>query len=158
MIHAPEDVMCYAVQGTKPLWKNTNVTVRDIRAVSKHSPCLICVLAKKRKEGMAQWKPRKKYKKLRIGKELSDTKDWKSSTTKEMNQQDESDAKRYKPGELLSCDKVGPVNPKSFKEYVQSFIWRDTSTKRMFSHSDKEASEDVSVLKETRNQDQGHPI
>ena len=92
---------------------------------------------------MAQWNPRKKYKKLRIGKELSDTKDWKSSTTKEMNQQDESDAKRYKPGELLSCDNVGPVNPKSFEGYVQSFIWRDTSTKRMFSHSDKDASEDV---------------
>ena len=51
-----------------------------------------------------------------------------------MNQQDESDAKRYKPGELLSCDNVGPVNPKSFEGYVQSFIWRDTSTKRMFSH------------------------
>ncbi len=77
---------------------------------------------------MAQWQPRKKYKKLRIGKELSDTKDWKSSTTEEMNQQDESDAKRYKPGELLSCDNVGPVNPKSFEGYVQSFIWRDTST------------------------------
>ena len=69
--------------------------------------------------------------------------DWKSSTTKEMNQQDESDAKRYKPGELLSCDNVGPVTPKSFEGYIQSFIWRDTSTKRMFSHSDKEASEDV---------------
>jgi hypothetical protein len=55
--------MCYAVQGTKSLWKITNVTVRDI----KHSPCLICVLAKKRKEGMAQWK-------LRIGKEQSDKK------------------------------------------------------------------------------------
>ena len=53
----------------------------------------------------------KVYKKLRIGKEQSDTKDWKSSTTKEMNQQDESDAKRYKPGELLSCNNVGPVNP-----------------------------------------------
>ena len=76
MIHAPEEVMCYAVQGTNPLWKNTNVTVRNIRTVFKHSPCLICALAKKRKEGMAQWKPRKKYKKLlRIGKEQSDTKD-----------------------------------------------------------------------------------
>ena len=81
-----------------------------------------------------------KYKKLRIGKELSDTKDWKSSTTKEINQQDESDAKRYKPGKLLSCDNVGPVNPNSFEGYVQSFIWRDTSTNR---NSDKEASEDV---------------
>ena len=44
------------------------------------SPCLICVLAKKRKEGMAQWKPRKKYKRLRKGKEQSDTKDRKPST------------------------------------------------------------------------------
>ena len=34
MIHAPEDVMCYAIQGTKPLWKNANVTVRDFRARS----------------------------------------------------------------------------------------------------------------------------
>ncbi len=85
----------------------------------------------------------KVYKKLRIGKEQSDTKDRKSSTTKEMSKQEESDAKQYKPGELLSCDNVGSVNPKSFEGYVQSFIWRDTSTKRMFSHSDKEASEDV---------------
>ena len=54
-----------------------------------------------------------------------------------MSQQDESDAKRYQPGELLSYDNIGPEG------YVQSFIWRDTSTKRMFSHSDKEASEDV---------------
>ena len=156
--------MCYAVQGTKPLCKNTNVTVHDIRAVFKHSPCLICVLAKKCKEDMAQQKLRKKYnKKLRIGKELSDTKDWKSSTTKEMNQQDESDAKRYNPGELLSCDNVGPVNPKSFEGYVQSFIWRDTSTKRIFSHSIRgcvpgRTRDHPSVLQEKRNQDQGYPI
>ena len=136
--------MCYAVQGTKPLWKNTNVTVKDIRSVFKRSPCLLCVLAKKRKEGMAQWKPRRKFRRLRkLGKEQSDSPDRKLSTKEEMDQQDESDAKRYKPGELLSCDNVGPVNPKSFEGYVQSFIWRDTSTKRMFSHSDKETSEDV---------------
>jgi len=51
MIHAPENVMCYAVQDTKPLWKNTNVTVENIRLVSKHSPCLTYVLAKKRNDG-----------------------------------------------------------------------------------------------------------
>ena len=56
MIHAPEDVMCYAVQGDRPLWKNTNVTAKEIRQVFRLSLCLItCVLAnKKRKEGMAQ--------------------------------------------------------------------------------------------------------
>ena len=143
MIHAPEDIMCYAVQGERPLWKNTYVTPQDIRKVFRISPCLTCVLAKKRKEGMAQWKPRKKYKRLRIGKEQSDTKDRKPSTKEEMDTQDEEDAKMYKPGELLSCDNVGPVNPKSFEGYTQTFIWRDTATKRMFSHSDSEATEDV---------------
>ena len=144
MIHAPEDIMCYAVQGERPLWKNTNVTPKDIRQVFRLSPCLTCVLAKKRKEGMAQWKPRRKFKRLRkLGKEQSDSPDRKPSTKLEMDTQDEEDAKRYKPGELLSCDNVGPVTPKSFEGYTQAFIWRDTCTKRMFSHSDSEASEDV---------------
>jgi hypothetical protein len=59
MIHAPEDIMCYTVQGDRPMWKNTDVTPKDIRQVFRLiSPCLICVLAKNRKEGMAQWKPR----------------------------------------------------------------------------------------------------
>ena len=66
MIHAPEDIMSYAVQGERPLWKNTNVTPTDIR---RASPCLTYVLAKKRKEGMAQWKTRKKYKRLRTAKD-----------------------------------------------------------------------------------------
>jgi len=135
--------MCYAVQGTKPLWKNTDVTPKDIRQVFRLSPCLICVLAKKRKEGMAQWKPRKKYKRLRIDKDGAANNDRKPSTKEEMSRQDEEDSKRYTPGELLSCDNVGPVNPKSFEGYTQVFIWRDTSSKRMFSHSDSEASEDV---------------
>ena len=143
MIHAPEDIMCYAVQGDRPLWKNTDVTPKDIRHVFRLSPCLTCVLAKKRKEGMAQWKSRKKFKKLRIGKEQSDTKGRKPSTTEEMDKQDTEDSKRYKPGELLSCDNVGPINPKSFEGYTQTFIWRDTCTKRMFSHSDSEATDEV---------------
>ena len=127
--------MCYAVQGDRPLWKNTQTTSKEIRQVFRISPCLTCVLAKKRKEGMAQWKPRKKFKRLRKGKELSDSPDRKPSTKLEMDTQDEEDSKRYKPGQLLSCDNVGPVNPKSFEGYTQTFIWRDTCTKRMFSHS-----------------------
>ena len=52
--------MIYAVKGTKLLCKNTNITVREIRSVFRHSPCLICILVKKRKEGMAQLKSRNK--------------------------------------------------------------------------------------------------
>jgi hypothetical protein len=107
--------------------------------VFRASPCLTCVLAKKRKEGMAQWKTRKKYKRLRTAK------DRKPSTKEEMDTQDAEDIKTYKPGELLSCDNVGPVNPKSFEGYTQAFIWRDTATKRIFSHSDSEATEEVYV-------------
>ena len=90
MIHAPEDIMCYAVQGERPLWKNTNVTPTGIRRVFRTSPCLTFVLAKKRKEGMTQWKTRKKYKRLRTAK------DRKPSTKEEMDTQDAEDIKTYK--------------------------------------------------------------
>ena len=65
---------------------------------------------------MAQWKPPRKFKRLHKGKEQSDAPDRKPSTKLEMDTQDEEDAKKYKPGELLSCDNVGPVNPKSFED------------------------------------------
>ena len=60
-----------------------------------------------------------------------------------MYNQDAEDTKFYQPGELLSCDNVGPVNPKSFEGYTQTFIWRDTAAKRMFSYSDSKATEEV---------------
>ena len=75
---------------------------------------------------MEQWKSRKKYKRLRTAKDRN------PSTKKEMNNQDAEDTNLYKPGELLSCENVGPVNLKSFEGYTQTFIWRDTATKRMF--------------------------
>jgi hypothetical protein len=74
---------------------------------------------------------------------LRTAKDRKPSTKEEMDNQDAEDTSLYKLGELLSCDNVGPVNSKSFEGYTQTFIWRDTATKRMFSHSDSEATEEV---------------
>jgi len=51
--HAPEDIMCMAVDSSKgnPPWRNTGVTAKTIRSVFRWEPCLICVLAKRRKEG-----------------------------------------------------------------------------------------------------------
>ena len=43
--------MCYAVQSDRPLWKNTNVTAKEIRQVFRLSPCLICALAKIEAQG-----------------------------------------------------------------------------------------------------------
>jgi hypothetical protein len=71
---------------------------------------------------MAQWKPRKKFKRLRKGKEQSDSPDRKPSTKLEMDTQYEKVSKRYKPGELLSCDNVGPLYPKSVEGSTQTFI------------------------------------
>ncbi len=67
-------------------------------------------------------------------------KDRKPSTKEEIDTQDAEDTKLRQPGELLSCDNVGPVNPKLFEGYTQ---WRDTATKCMFSYSDSEATEEV---------------
>ena len=100
---------------------------------------------------MAQWKTRKKYKRLRTAK------DRKPFIKEEMDTQDAEDTKLYKPRELLSCDNVGPVNPKSFKGYTQTFIWRDTATKRMFLQPRRGTGGDMTVLQDKRNKNQGHP-
>ena len=46
----------------KPLWRNTKVTATEIHKVFQWEPCLICVLAKRRKEGTMKWKTFKKNK------------------------------------------------------------------------------------------------
>ena len=46
----------------KPLWRNTKVTAEEIRKAFQWEPCLICVLAKRRKEGTMKWKTLKKKK------------------------------------------------------------------------------------------------
>ena len=38
-----------------PVWVNAPVTVDEIRAAFRHEPCLLCVLAKRRKEGTLHW-------------------------------------------------------------------------------------------------------
>ena len=84
---------------------------------------------------MAQWTSRKKFKRLRTSKELSDSPDRKPSTKLEMDIQDKEDSKRYKPGELLSCDNVGPVNnPKSFEGYIQ-ISYGETRAPSAYSHT-----------------------
>jgi hypothetical protein len=35
-------------------WRNTGVTPSDLRSVFRHEPCLLCVLAKRCKEGKRQ--------------------------------------------------------------------------------------------------------
>ena len=37
-----------------PYWRNTGITPDDVRTVFRHEPCLLCVLAKRRKEGKSR--------------------------------------------------------------------------------------------------------
>ena len=68
MGHAPEDVMCMVVEPKKGklLWRNTKVTANEIHKVFQWEPCLICVLAKRRKEGTMKWKTFKKTKRRKL--------------------------------------------------------------------------------------------
>ncbi len=107
MIHAPDDVTCYAVQGTKSLCKNTNITaVWDIRSVFRHSPCFICVvLVKKRKEGMAQLKSRTQ--------QNTRSHRLKSSTADEMNSQTPSGTS---PGNCSAATTLDPLTPSHLRD------------------------------------------
>ena len=120
MAHAPEDVMCAACRGDRPLWTNTKLTEKDIRRFFRKEPCLICVLAKKRKEGMHQWMVSHQQKKLRF-----------SQPTEEAIKQEEEERKKYKPGQCISCDNIS-INPVAMAGETSAFIFTDTSTSRIF--------------------------
>jgi hypothetical protein len=53
--HACEDAMVHGLEpqgpDNLPYWRNTGITPENVRAVFRHEPCLLCVLAKRRKEG-----------------------------------------------------------------------------------------------------------
>ena len=60
--------MCMVVEPKKGklLWRNTKVTANEIHKVFQWEPCLICVLAKRRKEGTMKWKTFKKTKRRKL--------------------------------------------------------------------------------------------
>ena len=124
MGHAPEDVMCMAVETKKgkPLWRKTKVTAKEIHTVFQWEPCLICVLAKHRKEGTMKWKTFKKNmrRKLRLSEEEE----------KELIQLEIDEMNSCAVGELISCDDVGPVSPASMDGNTRFFMFRDKRSRK----------------------------
>ena len=123
MGHAPCDKMCAAIAGPTALWTNTSLTPKEVRRVFRHQPCLVCVLSKRRKGSTAQWMTDNKRKHFRF----------QQPTINEIDTQNTKDRARYKPGALLSCDNIGPINPTALNGYTQFFLFRDTHTKMLFS-------------------------
>ena len=66
-MHPRTSCACMVVEpkNNKPLWRNTKITAEEIRKAFQWEPCLICVLAKRRKEGTMKWKILKKKKEKR---------------------------------------------------------------------------------------------
>jgi hypothetical protein len=115
MGHAPEDVMCMAVESKKgkPPWRNIKVTAKEIHTVFQWEPCLICVLAKRRKEGTMKWKTSKKNKRRKL----------------RLSEEEEKDLIQQEIDEMTSCAfgelDVGPVSPASLDGNTRFFIFRD---------------------------------
>ena len=138
--HMSEDSMCYALTiqpgFDSPVFINAPVEVAEIRLAFRHEPCLLCVLAKRRKEGMLHWikkaagNPRSK---LRIKQETSEDLD---IITRQLTLD-----QKVKLGEILYIDDM-PVNPTSIGG--KNYFWavRCTKGRKIFTYPTKYNDDD----------------
>jgi hypothetical protein len=113
------------------------VTATEIRAAFRHEPCLVCVLAKRRKEGTLHWLKKAAAhtnSKLRIKQETPEVEA--SIKTQLLGDQ------RVKLGEILYIDDV-PVNPTSIDGKNYFFVIRDTKGRKLFTYPTKFNNEDT---------------
>lgn len=129
--HMNEDRMCAGLTSQpaydSPVWVNAPVTVNEIRVAFRHKPCLLCVFAKRRKEGILHWLKKAaahKKSKLRIKQESPEIEA--NISTQLVEDQ------KVKLGEILYCDDV-PVNPTSIGGKNYFFVIRDTKGQKIFS-------------------------
>ena len=148
--HVCEDCMIHALEpqghDNLPYWRNTDVTPSDVRHVFRHEPCLLCVLAKRRKEGKRQPQKSKpeepKLPKLEHKLRLLAEPEYESSGADEEYTRQLKENSKLRPGEILSVDDV-PVSPVSIDGYNTFFIFRDTKTRTLFSFTTKDKNEDT---------------
>lgn len=96
MGHQPCAIMCQAISGFDPPWKNTGVTCAQVKRVMARHHCVTCFLAKRNK--------------LPKGQSAGDRK----ST--------------LQPGDILSTDPVGKINPVSVNGNQYFFLFKDVAT------------------------------
>lgn len=130
MGHTTEDNMVHAITRqhgyAHPIWVNADVSTTEIRTAFRHEPCLMCVLAKRRKESTHKW--------LSHVSSQPDSKLIIDTPTKE---EDDEVIKQLlidqetKIGEIIYCDDV-PVNPRSIENHNYFFLFRDTKSRKIF--------------------------
>jgi hypothetical protein len=131
MAHAPEDVMCLAIQGKAPLWKHTRVEPWEIRRVFRRHQCLACILAKRRAEGQNKWTIQKEKKKVTFKPDQEEQLETKKSSKSE--DEDEPEPK-WTAGQCISIDDIGPISPISSEGYQSFFYIKDLFSKKVFTH------------------------
>lgn len=140
MAHAPEDVMCLAVNNNNPAWINTGVTSEDIRRVFKSEPCLACVLAKRRADGPNAWiKTRGAAAKGKSGDLLNKAND--VQVINEPKPMDDGN-RTWGIGECITVDNVGPISPESEDGYRNFFLFKDMSSKMVFMYLTESCDEE----------------
>ena len=146
--HVCEDCMAHALEpqgpDNLPYWRNTDITPSDVHYVFRHEPCLLCVLAKRRKEGKRQpHKPKPNPPKPGLDTKLRLLDE--DAPTPEAEEQHKSqlvEDSKLRPGEIISCDDV-PVSPVSIDGYNTFFIFRDTKTRKVFTFTTTDKNEDT---------------
>ena len=116
-----------------PYWRNTDNTSSDVRRVFRHEPYLLCVLAKRCKEGKRQHKkPQSEKSKFELDHKvrlLAEPIPESPEADEQFKRQLEEDSK-LRPGQILSIDDV-PVSPVSIDGYNTFFLMRDTKTRKI---------------------------
>ena len=116
------------------------MTEREVQKVFAYEPCLLCVLSKKRKEGAEQWMRDHSYKwNKRMQKKYLRYLD----SQVKIEEQEKADMTSYRPGECISCDNVGPINPRSMEGFTCFFLFRDTHSRRLHVYPARNADEET---------------
>ena len=121
-----------------PVWINADVTTDEVRLAFRNEPCLLCVLAKRRKEGTRHWIKKaaaKPNSKLRIKQETPEEEEL-------IRKQLEEDQKDTKIGQIIYCDDV-PVHPTSIGGKNYFFAFRDTKGRKIFTFPTKRNDDDT---------------
>ena len=133
MAHAPEEVMCMAVKGSTPLWRNTGVEPWEIRRVFRRTQCLACVLAKRKREGPRKWILNQKEKQKNVTFKNNDT----QTIGELLDSDDEVKDKRegkWTTGQCISIDDIGPISPASPEGYTGFYYIKDLASRKVFTH------------------------
>ena len=130
MAHAPEDIMCLAVNSNNPSWINTGVTTDDIRKVFSSEPCLACVLAKRRADGPNVWS---RNREKSVEGKSGDLRNKDNDVTVINEPRPMNDGSRvWGIGECITVDNIGPINPESEDGYKNFFLFKDMTSKMVF--------------------------